>query len=312
MQDEDDIITINGYKPSMKKFVYVGNNAFSITDEVLTGIIGRKPSMARLVTEANNFNGMSEGHKSRNKIFNGLNDIGLRRVYYLKNMLFELYAPDGVSKEKAQVSALVFQTELDYQNRIEVYGTDDTLRYTADRKIATFLPRSKQSYEAGHMLEVNQHFTVGLDWANRLDGQGIKKTHLKQDPTIMQRQDVKDLIMDSEYRIQIPVMNNGTPGNNTFWNEFNVGYHLAYAKSLDPKVLPDYQTFVLGFGSDRKSRDSILSLFQTREFQEIYQAASTSKNLSNPVLKHFLMRFPADRTWTPKEVNNYVATNKRD
>jgi hypothetical protein len=314
MDDESDVSTIMKYNTMNKDFVFVGNNAFSITYPVLKHICSVNPLQVRQVTESWVFNGMPGGKGSDAKrgqeLMDALKSIGLCKVFYLKNMLFEQYSPDGVSKDKAQVSALVFHTERGYNNRIEVYGPNDNLIYTANRSVAKFLPKSKLSYEAGHMNKVDKAWSGYSAWSHALDQLGYKKADLT--PQILSSKQVQDLQFAGQYRIQINHMNNGTPGNNTFWAEHNVGFQLCTAKAIDPSDTPEYQTIVINYNQDKLKRDSHLSLIQTREFWEIYQASATAKGLQRPVIEHFLERFPADRTWTSQEVLNYVATNKRD
>jgi hypothetical protein len=314
MNDEDDFSTIMRYTPMNKDFTVVGNNAFSITYPVLKHICSVAPLHVRLVTESWVFNGMPDGKgadaKRAQYLLTELKSIGLRKVFYLKNMLFEQYSPDGVSKDKAQVSALVFHTERDYRDRVEVYGPNDNLIYTADRSVAKFLPKSKLSYEAGHMNKVDKAWVGYSAWSHALDQLGYKKADLT--PQILSSKQVQDLQFSGQYRIQINHMNNGTPGNNTFWTEHNVGFQLCTAKAIDPSDVPEYQTIIINYDQDKLKRDSHISLIQTKEFWEIYQASATAKGLQRPVIEHFLERFPADRTWTSQEVLNYVAKNKRD
>lgn len=311
MDDEYDSKTIKETIKMAKDFVYVGNNAFSITNEVLKELISKKPKMIRLVTEAWPFLGMpnstSSTHTNGRKILDGLKELGLRKVFFLQNMSFVQYSHDGSTKDTAQVSTVVFHTELGYEGDIEIYDSGDNLVYTANRKNSIFLPRTKLSYEASLIDATTKEWLGYESWSHALGQKGYNKKDIT--PALIASKEVQDLIMADQYRIEVKHMNNGTPGNGSFWKEYKVGYQLSSATALDPNTDPTVGTILIGYGQDKDARDSHLSLMATKAFQEIYQAASAAKTMSKPVAEYFLLRFPADRVWTDQEVKDYVANN---
>ena len=177
-------------------------------------------------------------------------------------MSFVQYSHDGLTKDTAQVSTVVFHTELGYDGDIEIYDSNDNLVYTANRKDSIFLPRTKLSYEASLIKSTTKEWIGYESWSHALDQKGYKKKDIT--PALIASKEVQDLIMADQYRIEVKHMNNGTPGNGSFWKQYKVGYQLSSATALNPNVDPTVGTILIGYGQDKNARDSHLSLMKTK------------------------------------------------
>ena len=98
MTSQCDINTIQMTNNRFQDSNFIGNNAFTITKEVLQMIVDHPPPKTRLVTQSDGVC-FAPGHtstKTWTKIFNGLKDkTGLKRVYYLSDKFFTQYNADG-------------------------------------------------------------------------------------------------------------------------------------------------------------------------------------------------------------------------
>lgn len=319
MQDCDDKETIGKHMTKNTRQIVVGNNAFSITLPVLNGICDRKPIKIRLVTVSNVmtsiFDSKDSEHQKYSDLFQRLkNECGLKAIYYMPSEFFTQYNPNNVlDVKKAQISTVLIHTEDNYDGPISVYDIKGNQIYLADRKVAKFLPRHSLSYKAGHLDVQHNDITCGpgvlcihkKDYQNAVkSGQFLNYLGNR----------IQNKIRPNEYGIQVPEMNKGTPGKNTYWHDFGVGFSLTDTKPLDPNQTPEYMHNYTFFGSGavgKLKRDSALSLCNSRNFQLIFQGAQISKNASSIVLKHFLERFPLDRIWDDISIEDYVNANAK-
>jgi hypothetical protein len=308
MSSQNDVNTIQMTTNQFQDFNFIGNNAFSITPEILQQIIKHPPSLTRLVTESS-YASFPAGHskyKKESELFHGLvESTGLKAVYFLPDKFFTQYKADGTAGDKAQIGTMVIHCERGYNGLIDVYNSQEQLIYQATRTVKC-LPRTVEAYNLSRLPELNKSWNGKPSiWNN---AGGYSKTNESQ-----ARIDLVDRMSENDVRIIIPHQNNGTPGKpETYWPDEKLGLHTTTAEALDPMQYLEWSMFVMSFGKDttvnRAKRDSILSLMKTRYFAIAYQCMAPSA-LGGPALEYLLKKFPSDRIWDQEEVKNYVRSN---
>jgi hypothetical protein len=209
-------------------FNFIGNNAFTITKEVLQMIVDHPPPKTRLVTQSDGVC-FAPGHSSTKtwtKIFSGLKDkTGLKKVYYLSDKFFTQYNADGSKGKPAAEITVVLHCERGYDGPIEVYDKNEQLIYVADR-LAEFLPRTIEARKISLLPTVRQCWTGKPNvWHNK----GFNRNNEAQ-----ARVDCKKYMYENDVRIVVPHSNNGTPGKpETWWADERLGLHTVTAEALD-------------------------------------------------------------------------------
>lgn len=306
MSSQCDVNTIQMTNNRFQDFNFIGNNAFSITKEVLQMIVDHPPPKTRLVTQSDGvcFAPDHSSTKTWAKIFDGLKDkTGLKKVYYLSDKFFTQYNADGSKGKPAAEITVVLHCERGYDGTIEVYDKNEQLIYVTDRS-AEFLPRTIEARKIS-LLPI-----IGQSWTGKPN---VWHSNSRRTDESQARIDNKSKMYENDVRIVIPHSNNGTPGNpDTWWADERLGLHTVTAESLDPGQFLEWNRYVMSFGPDtvanRAKRDSILSLMKTQYFAKAYQCMAPPA-LGGPALEYLLKKFPADRIWDQQEVENYVRSN---
>lgn len=302
MRDSTDWETIKKTMNKFKDFQIIGNNAFSITSQIMNQIIENAPLKVKMITQSDVvcFAPGSSSTKKQGLTFEGLKNIGLKSVYYLGDKYFTQYSASGDSGKKAAEITIVIECEKGYTGLISVFNKDNVLLYTASRDVK-FLPRTIEAYNISKMpIKVKKHYNgKATIWHNN----GYNKT-----TEVDARKNCQDRMHNNDYRVIIPHQNNGTKGSGTWWDYESLGLHTKTAQTLNPGEWLEWNMYVMSFGNDKTKRDNMITLVTTDYFAKAYQSMGGTA-LRGPAFTYLISKFPLDRKWTNNKVKQYVRSN---
>jgi hypothetical protein len=131
-------------------FNFIGNNAFSITKEVLQMIAEHPPLTTRLITQSDAVCFVPGYDPEWTDIFNNLKvNTGLEKVHYLSDKFFTQH------NTVSTVFRVLLHCTRGYTGPIKVYDTNEQLIYVAERS-AEFLPQTVEAHKISLLPTVGQ------------------------------------------------------------------------------------------------------------------------------------------------------------